>query len=260
MNIAKHKLKKSVVEEIADSVSPLKSLQKNALALQKTSTSKSLDKFFDNLTLKLVKTETDYWDDLKIKSHAECFKRWIFAVMSVHTTWESNVRGYNLAVKDLSWTLDKDALANMITDARVGINHRRNKGLWQLVEKFRDNPDQFYKRDDETWQECRNRLIGSIYGLGNAKTTYALALSFPTEAQLCCLDVHLLRFMGHDLSNGHASNLKVYQEMENEWLARCNKYGVAPNVAREIYWNKVQGRRNSRYWSYCLEACTTKKN
>ena len=39
--------------------------------------------------------------------------------------------------------------------------------------------------------------------------------------------------------------------MENEWLARCEKFGVAPNVAREIYWNKVQGRRNSRYWSYC---------
>ena len=59
--------------------------------------------------------------------------------------------------------------------------------------------------------------------------------------------------MGHDLKNGHPSNLAVYQKMESEWLDRCTKYGVAPNVAREIYWNKVQGRRNSRYWSYCLE-------
>ena len=214
---------------------------------------KEVDRFFGGLSLKLVDSETKYWENLKIDSHAECFKRWVFAIMSVHTTWESNVRGYNEAMKDLSWTLDKDVLAKMITDARVGINHRRNVGLWQLVEKFRDNPNQFYKQDDETWQECRNRLIGSIYGLGNAKTTYALALSFPTEAELCCLDVHLLRFMGHDLGKGHASSLKVYQEMENEWLERCDKYGVAPNVAREIYWNKVQNRRNSRYWSYCLE-------
>ena len=214
---------------------------------------KDLDSFFDNLTLKLVKTETDYWDNLTIDSHAEYFKRWVFAIMSVHTTWESNVRGYLEAMKDLSWTIDKDYLEQMVINGKVGMYERRNRGLWELAQKFRSNPKQFYKRKNETWQECRNRLIGTIYGLGNAKTTYALALAFPTEAQLCCLDVHLLRFMGHDLSNGHASNLKVYQAMEDEWLDRCNKYGVAPNVAREIYWNKVQGRRNSRYWSYCLE-------
>ncbi len=254
MNIAENTLKKSVINQITDSINPLKSLEQSAKALEKLDASKNLDRFFDKLTLKIVKTETDYWDNLKIDSHAECFKRWVFAIMSVHTTWESNVRGYEYATRDMSWTLDKDVLAKMVTDARVGINKRRNIGLWQLVEKFREDPNQFYKQDDETWQECRNRLIGSIYGLGNAKTTYAIALSNPTEAQLCCLDVHLLRFMGHDLSNGHASNLKVYQAMENEWLARCNKCGVAPNVAREIYWNKVQGRRNSRYWSYCLES------
>jgi hypothetical protein len=131
-----------------------------------------------------------------------------------------------------------------------------NERVISIFTKKLDNQAFFlntYLHHDETWQECRNRLIGTIYGLGNAKTTYALSLSYPTESQLCCLDVHLLRFMGHDLKKGHASSLEAYQEMENEWLARCDKYGVSPNVAREIYWNKVQGRRNSRYWSYCLE-------
>ena len=139
----------------------------------------------------------------------------------------------------------------MVVEARVGMFELFKKVLWQLAQKFRENPDQFKKQDDETWQECRNRLVGTIYGLGNAKTTYGLALSNPVDAQLCCLDVHLLRFMGHD--HDGQPNLKIYQAMEDEWLDRCNKYGVAPNVAREIYWNKVQGRRNSRYWSYCLE-------
>ena len=212
-----------------------------------------VDKFFNNMSISLVDKETEYWNELAIQDHAEYFERWIFAIMSVHTTWESNVRGYNDAVKDLSWTISKDRLEKMVTDARVGINFRRNKGLWQLVQKFRSNPKQFYKKKGETWQECRNRLVGSIYGLGLAKTTYAIALGFPTEAQLCCLDVHLLRFMGHNVKKGHASSQKVYEDMENEWLERCERYDVAPNVAREIYWNKVQNRRNSRYWSYCLE-------
>lgn len=212
-----------------------------------------VDKFFSTLNHSVVDKETEYWNDLTIKDDAEYFARWVFAIMSVHTTWESNVRGYNDAMKDLSWTISKDRLEKMITDARVGINFRRNKGLWQLVQKFRSNPKQFHKKKNETWQECRNRLVGSIYGLGLAKTTYAIALGFPTEAQLCCLDVHLLRFMGHDVKKGHASSQKVYEDMENEWLERCERYDVSPNVAREIYWNKVQNRRNSRYWSYCLE-------
>jgi len=214
---------------------------------------KRVDNFFDNLSLGLVKKEEAYWDELTIRDDAEYFARWVFGIMSVHTTWESNVRGYNEAMSDLSWTISKPRLEKMIIDAKVGINFRRNKGLWQLVQKFRSNPKQFHKKKDETWQECRNRLVGSIYGLGLAKTTYSIALGFPTEARLCCLDVHLLRFMGHDLKKGHASNQKVYEEMENEWLDRCDKYDVSPNVAREIYWNKVQNRRNSRYWSYCLE-------
>ena len=212
-----------------------------------------VDKFFSNLNLGLVKKEESYWQDLTIRNDAEYFDRWVFAIMSVHTTWESNVRGYIEAMKDLSWTISKDRLEQMIVDAKVGMYRNRNRGLWELVEKFREDPKQFYKKEDETWQECRNRLIGSIYGLANAKTTYALTLGFPTEARLCCLDVHLLRFMGHDLKNGHASDLRVYEQMENEWLDRCDKYDIAPNVAREIYWNKVQNRRTSRYWSYCLE-------
>jgi|TARA_B100001094_G_C18166562_1_gene792444 hypothetical protein len=233
---------------------PFKETLEKASAVHKTNQLKKVDSFFNNLTLRLVKEGEEYWESLVPQDDSEMFARWVFAIMSVHTTWESNVRGYECAMRDLSWTISKDKLKQLIVDAKVGLYERRERGLWELATKFREDPDQFKKQDDETWQECRNRLIGSIYGLGNAKTTYALSLSYPIESQLCCLDVHLLRFMGHDLKKGHANTLQAYQEMEKEWLDRCNKFGVSPNVAREIYWNKVQGRRNSRYWSYCLES------
>ncbi len=251
MNIAKDTLNKQVLL-LENAIAPIK--ERIEQTQPQVDPRKNVDRFFANLKFGAVHSEQEYWTNLIPQDDAEMFARWVFAIMSVHTTWESNVRGYEIAMSDLSWTLSKDKLKQMIVKAKVGLYERRERGLWDLVTKFRENPDQFKKQDDETWQECRNRLIGTIYGLGNAKTTYAIALSNPTDSQLCCLDVHLLRFMGHDLSNGHASSLKVYEEMENEWLARCNKYGISPNVAREMYWNKVQGRRNSRYWSYCLEA------
>ena len=150
MNIAKDTLKEST-RDLIESINPVNNLMRNARAIAKVDRFRELDRFFDRLTLKIVKTETDYWDNLKVDSHAECFKRWVFAIMSVHTTWESNVRGYEYATRDMSWTLDKDVLAKMVTDARVGINKRRNIGLWQLVEKFRENPNQFYKHQMRSW-------------------------------------------------------------------------------------------------------------
>ena len=252
MNIAENTLNKQVLL-LENAIAPINDRLQEAKEEQKVDPLKNVDRFFASLKLGAVHSEQEYWTNLIPQDDAEIFARWVFAIMSVHTTWESNVRGYEVAMSDLSWTISKDKLKQMIVKAKVGLYERRERGLWDLATKFRENPDQFKKQDNETWQECRNRLIGTIYGLGNAKTTYALALSYPTEARLCCLDVHLLRFMGHDLKKGHANTLKEYQRMENEWLARCDKYGVSANVAREMYWNKVQNRRNSRYWSYCLE-------
>ena len=95
-----------------------------------------------------------------------------------------------------------------------------------------------------------NLIVGEVFGLGIAKTTFALNLSFPMEAEVCCLDIHLLRFLGYI---GESPSVTDYKRLENEWLIRCEKYGVSASVSREIYWNKVQNRRNSRYWSYCIE-------
>ena len=105
MNIAKDTLKESTLDLI-ESINPVNNLMRNARAIAKVDRFRELDRFFDRLTLKIVKTETDYWDNLKVDSHAECFKRWVFAIMSVHTTWESNVRGYEYATRDMSWTVD----------------------------------------------------------------------------------------------------------------------------------------------------------
>ena len=211
---------------------------------------KEVDKFFKGLSLKQVKENEKYWETLTIDNDFDYFKRWMFAIMSVHTTWESNVYAYKVFANDFSWMATKERLAEMVREAKCGIHHRREVGFWQLTEKFRNDPTLFYKKNDETWIECRDRLIGEVFGLGIAKTTFALNLSFPMEAEVCCLDIHLLRFLGYI---GESPSVTDYKRLENEWLIRCEKYGVSASVSREIYWNKVQNRRNSRYWSYCIE-------
>ena len=229
---------------------PLKSGTKTK-GNRKAVASSNLNEILSNLSAVALAKKTEYWDSLTIKNHFECFQRWVFAICSVHTTWEMNVKGYNFLMSDLSWTISKKRLEEVVHASGLGMHTRRIKGLWQLVEGFRDNPKEFYKKELETWVEARNRLVGRIYGLGYAKTTFALTLSFPTQAQLVCLDVHILRFMGYDRDG--TPNKQFYLDMEQKWLETCAKYKVNPAVAREMYWDRVQNKRSPRYWSYCLE-------
>ena len=131
----------------------------------------TLDSFIDGLKYGKVKEDTNYWESIKVKTDVEYFKRWVFAFCSIHTTWENNVRGYNYLTEDMSWTISKDRLMQMINESSLGLTSMRYKALWDFARKFRANPRQFYKKKNETWQECRNRLVGTIYGLGSAKTT-----------------------------------------------------------------------------------------
>ena len=181
----------------------------------------TLDSFIDGLTYGKVKDGTDYWEGIKAKNDVDYFKRWIFAFCSIHTTWENNVKGYEYLTNDMSWTISKDRLLEMINQSSLGLTTMRYKALWDFARKFRANPQQFYKKRNETWQECRNRLAKETYGIGLAKTSFVLNLSFPVEASVCCLDVHLLRFLGWDKKE--SPSLVKYEEMEQKWLDKCDR-------------------------------------
>ena len=73
----------------------------------------TLDSFINDLTYGKVKEGTDYWEGIKVKNDVDYFKRWVFAFCSIHTTWENNVKGYNILTQDLSWTLSKNRLLEM---------------------------------------------------------------------------------------------------------------------------------------------------
>jgi hypothetical protein len=105
------------------------------------------------------------------------------------------------------------------------------------------------KEDEESWTEWRDRLVKSILGLGKAKVSFALEMMYPVEAQVACMDTHLFQVYGLDQSK----NSKYYNTIEADWVDRSNKRGLAPYMARCLYWDKNQNRKNSRYWSKVLE-------
>ena len=221
-----------------------------------------VEQHFAQIKDKDIESYNDYWGELKPQSNNAAFRRYLFAFMSVHTSWKNNCKGYNAIKQFTNWTLEKgeqlelwnynsDDLFRRIEATRVGMQNNRTNYIGRFSDAFWDNPSDYLARNsNEGWTEWRDRLAKKILGLGKAKTSFAIEMLFPLEAQVVCMDTHLFQVYGLN----QTKNSKLYNDIEADWLERSEKRGVAPYMARCLYWDKNQNRKNSRYWSKVLEA------
>ena len=221
-----------------------------------------VEQHFNQIKDKDIESYNDYWGELKPQSNNAAFRRYLFAFMSVHTSWKNNCKGY-IAIKQFTnWTLEKgeqlelwnynsDDLFRRIEGTRVGMQNNRTNYIGRFSDTFWDNPSDYLARNsDETWTEWRDRLAKKILGLGKAKTSFAIEMLFPLEAQVVCMDTHLFQVYGLN----QTKDAKLYDAIEADWLDRSEQRGLSPYMARCLYWDKNQKRKNSRYWSKVLEA------
>lgn len=225
-------------------------------------TTTKVESFFDSIKDKDIDSYNDYWGELKPQSDNAVFRRYLFAFMSVHTSWKNNCKGYNAIKQFTNWTLEKgeqlelwnynsDDLFKRIEATRVGMQNNRTNYIGKFNDTFWDDPSDYLARNsNEGWAEWRDRLAKKILGLGKAKTSFAIEMLFPLEAQVVCMDTHLFQVYGLNQSK----HSKLYNDIETDWLERSELRGVAPYMARCLYWDKNQNRKNSRYWSKVLEA------
>jgi len=209
----------------------------------------TIEKFFNEMDYSMVPTYTDYWNSIAPKNDSEMLQRWLFAFMSVHTSWKANITGY-MAIKQWWLWLNKwDNLLDSIQNSRVGMHNVRVKFISEFVYKFWENPSAYKKAAGESWVDFRNRLKRITLGLGPAKTSFAVEMCYPTQAKLVCLDTHMFQAYGLD----QTKDAKQYEKIERHWLDMCNMWQIPPYVARCIYWDVKQGYTDSRYWSHVLE-------
>lgn len=192
----------------------------------------------------------EYWGDLTARTEAEFFQRFLFAFCSVHTSWESNVNGY-MAIRDFgSWLGDRDKLWTRLKLSGVGLHNNRTRFIGDFADLYWRVPHLFRRRPREPWHLYRDRLEANILGLGHAKTSFALELAFPLEAEVLCMDVHVCRLYGRtdqQLKRGE------YQRYEHDWVARARAAELPSFVVKQSWWDQKQSRADSRYWSHVLE-------
>lgn len=185
---------------------------------------------------------------VKPKSVNEILNRFIFAFCSVHTTWENNIKGY-IMLKDNKIT-DELLLKDKIKKSPLGMYNVRAKALSKFTKEFNKEPKKFLKRRNETWQDYATRLEKSIYGLGFAKTRFAIELLYPNSAKVCCVDTHIIQW---SKQSPKKINRTLYNKIEQGWLNHSKKQKLNPVEARWLWWDKKQGYSDCRYWTKVFE-------
>ncbi len=208
-----------------------------------------VESFFESIQPEEIKFQYDYWKKLKPINDSERFQRFLFAFTSVHTSWEANIRGYNLIKDWWTWMNQWDNLKEKLIESRIGLHNNRLRFISEFTLKFWSNPSNFDRGLNENWNGFRNRIVKEITGLGLAKSSFAIEMIYPDEAEVVCLDTHLFQAYGLD----QVKHRKKYDLLENHWVKNSVKKDLPPYIARCIYWDRKQEKSDSRYWSHVLE-------
>ena len=223
---------------------------------KKTTYNKSLaDKFFATFPKDKIVKYKEYWESVAPQNVEDIFRRYLFAYCSVHTSWKGNVYGYE-AIKNFNeWIDDKELLRTKLANSGVGLHNNRTEYIWDFKNQFWNNPKDFYLTTKKYHVKQRDSIVEKIKGLGMAKVSFALEMIHPNKARVLCGDVHQLRLynMEHLTYNKSKQGVSKYKKMEQHWSVNCGKLKVPSYVARCIYWDGLQKKTDSRYWSYVLE-------
>ena len=205
-----------------------------------------VEKFFHSISKDEIDRHCELWNKIVPESSEEIFKRYLFAFLSVHSTWESNVKGY-LATKDwYNWIANPEVLSQRLQESRIGLHNNRTKYLIQFAQDFWQNSKKYQKQADESWADCRDRIEKNILGLGLAKSSFALEMIYPMESSVVCLDTHLFQFYSLN-QNKHTNQ---YKKLESHWTQWAKMFNLPSYIARCIYWNRNQNKNDCSYWSF----------
>jgi hypothetical protein len=186
-------------------------------------------------------------------THADLFLRFLFAYASVHTTWTSNLALYT-ALKDYTaWLGDQDKLKAAIIDSRAGLYNNRTKYISEFSTKFWARPEWYWKQDEESWVQYRDRIKDNSLGLGPAKSSFVIEMAYPDIAEVVCTDVHFMGIYGLSSQDVGKMHPAIERAAEVHWVNRMAELGIPAVLARWGYWDAKKHKSNPRFWTRVLE-------
>ena len=210
---------------------------------------KRIESFFatiDNDTVDRYKTD---WQTIMPKSDREHINRYRFAYCTVHTSWANSCDQYN-AIKRTNADTTYNSLHRMLKNSQGGMYQIKATGIDNLQYLWRRHRNLFTPQPDN-WQSWRNKLAKMLKKLGLAKTSFAIEMIRPLDAQIICIDRHMFKAFGWEDVDRGASPAQ-YKYYEDYWNELSNSYGIPPVISRNLFWDKIQKQDSSMYWAKYL--------
>ena len=189
-----------------------------------------------------------YFETIKPKTKMDIYNRFLFAFCSVHTTWRMNIKGYLLLRNKFHTKLR--SIKELIQKSGMGLTNHRADYIVEFTEAFMKDYKFYLKKETETWKGYATRLQINIKGLGFAKSRFAIELIYPNEAEIVCVDTHVIQWAKQ---NPNKMNKRLSEKIEDGFINHSKQQGINPVEARWKFWDKKQGFDNPRYWSFVLE-------
>lgn len=181
------------------------------------------------------------------------FRRYLFGYASVHTTWQFNVILYRKLQNYEEWLGNEVELRNRIIDSRAGMYNNRTRYIMKFSEFYWDHPQWFWKNSVESWVQYRDRIKDRAPGIGPAKSSFVVEMTYTDTAQVVCSDSHFFQSYGVAPKDVGRISDKLERAMEHHWVTRCRELGLPPVLVRWAAWDILKKSSDSRYWAHVLE-------
>jgi hypothetical protein len=197
---------------------------------------------------------SSYWKSLIPINILDYYTRWTFAIVSVNNAWEPTVKAYQavrrLVEREVCY-FQRTALTRTLRRSQTGLHIMHSRALWNFHINFWAEPLNWGILPGESIIQTRNRLAETQHGIRLAKSSFGLELLHPFNQNVICVDRHMADL--YKVSRGDVKDYEVYRAIERHWCDTCKRLGLPSVMARHIWWDSVQGRLNTRYWSQVFE-------
>lgn len=210
---------------------------------------KSIERFFPTINQEEKTRYLNDWQSITPKSNQQHINRYRFAYCTVHTSWANSVDQYN-AIKRTNENTSYNSLHRMLKNSAGGMYQIKATGINNLQSMWINNRKMF-NPDKNNWQSWRTKLSKNLKRLGLAKTSFAIEMIRPLDAQIICIDRHMFKAFGWENVDKSCS-YNQYKYYEDYWCELSNSYKIPPVISRNIFWDKIQNQTSSMYWAKYL--------
>ena len=100
---------------------------------------KDVEEFFHSVTSNEIQEHYNYWSKITPEEPEQKFQRYLFAFLSVHTSWESNVKAY-IRIKDFwNWMGNEEELRSRLIECGVGLHNNRVRFISAFAKDYWQN-------------------------------------------------------------------------------------------------------------------------